>query len=163
MDRPFSNASALQAIAPVLAQALRQCGLGHVVLLERLVRYWDTIAGPQLAAVTQPESIRARVLFITVRDAIWLQQITFYQAQLLENIRNVLGDVSITRLHFLLAMSSSRQPGPASTEAELEPVPLTAVEEQQMQDGTARIADPDLREAVRRAWRQGWQARRSGV
>jgi len=34
------------------------------------------------------------------------------------------------------------------------------VEEQQMQEGTASIADPDLREAVRRAWQRGWQARR---
>ncbi|MBM3225793.1 MAG: DUF721 domain-containing protein [Candidatus Tectomicrobia bacterium] len=163
MDRALSNPSALQALAPVLAQTLRQRGLGHVLLLGRLVQHWDVIAGPQLAAVTRPESIRARVLFIAVSDAIWLQQITFYQAQLLDNIRRVVGEVPITKLHFLLAMSTSRQPASASTEAGLEPVPLTAGEEQQMQDDTACITDPDLREAVRRAWRQGWQARRSGV
>src|SRR5215468_6069150 len=160
MERQTSHASALHALAPVLAQALRQRGLGHLVLLARIVQHWHTIAGPQLATVTQPESIRARVLFITVRDAIWLQQITFYQAQLLENIRSVLGNVAITRLHFTLAMSSSRQPVLSPPEEGLEPLPLTAVEEQQMQEGTASIADPDLREAVRRAWQRGWQVRR---
>jgi predicted nucleic acid-binding Zn ribbon protein len=160
MDRPSAHASALQALAPVLAQTLRQRGLGHLVLLGQIIRHWRTIAGPQLAAVTQPESIRARVLFITVSDAIWLQQITFYQAQLLENIRGVLGDVAITRLHFRLAISSSRQPVLSPPQEGLEPLPLTAVEEQQMRDSTASIADPDLREAVRRAWQRGWQARR---
>lgn len=160
MDRPLSNAGALQALAPALAQALRQRGLGHLVLFGEIVRHWPDIAGPQLAAVTQPESIRARVLFIMVSDAIWLQQITFYQAQLLENIRSVLGDVAITRLHFTLALSSSRQPVLPPPEQGLEPVPLAVVEEQQMQESTAGIADPDLREAVRRAWQQGWQARR---
>ena len=160
MDRQAANAGALQALAPVLAQALRHRGLSHLVLLGQIVRHWYVIAGPQLAAVTQPESIRARVLFITVNDAIWLQQITFYQAQLLENIRSVLGNVAITRLHFTLAMSSSRQPVLSPPEEGLEPLPLTAVEEQQMQEGTASIADPDLREAVRRAWQRGWQARR---
>jgi len=160
MDLQPSNADALQSIAPVLAQALRQRGLGHLVLLGRIVQHWYTIAGPQLTAVTQPESIRGRVLFVTVSDAIWLQQITFYQAQLLENIRSVLGNVAITRLHFTLAMSSSRQPVLSPPEEGLEPLPLTAVEEQQMQEGTASIADPDLREAVRRAWQRGWQARR---
>jgi hypothetical protein len=160
MDRQSANTGALQAFAPVLAQALKQCGLGHLVLLGRIVRHWHAIAGPQLAAVTQPESIRSRVLFITVSDAIWLQQITFYQAQLLENIRSVLGNVAVTRLHFTLAMSSSRQPVLSPPEEGLEPLPLTAVEEQQMQEGTASIADPDLREAVRRAWQRGWQARR---
>ena len=160
MDRQTTNAGTLQALAPALAQALRQRGLGHLVLLGQIIRYWHAIAGPQLAAVTQPESIRARVLFITVSDAIWLQQITFYQAQLLENIRSVLGNVALTRLHFTLAMSSSRPPVLSPPEAGLESLPLTAVEEQQMQEGTASIADPDLREAVRRAWQRGWQARR---
>ena len=160
MDLQPSKADALQSIAPVLAQALRQRGLGHLVLLGRIVQHWYTIAGPQLTAVTQPESIRGRVLFVTVSDAIWLQQITFYQAQLLENIRSVLGDVPITKLHFMLAMSSSRQPVLSPPEEDLEPLPLTAVEEQQMQEGTASIADPDLREAVRRAWQRGWQVRR---
>ena len=160
MDLQPSKADALQSIAPVLAQALRQRGLGHLVLLGRIVQHWYTIAGPQLTAVTQPESIRGRVLFVTVSDAIWLQQITFYQAQLLENIRSVLGDVPITKLHFMLAMSSSQQPVLSPPEEDMEPLPLTAVEEQQMQEGTASIADPDLREAVRRAWQRGWHARR---
>ena len=160
MDRPPSKAGAMQALAPALAQALRQRGLGHLVLFGEIVRHWHDIAEPQLAAVTQPESIRARVLFIMVCDAIWLQQITFYQAQLLENIRRVLGDVAITRLHFTLAMSASRQPVPPPPEQGPGPVLLTAGEAQQMQESTAGIADPDLREAVRRAWQQGWQARR---
>ena len=160
MDRQTSNASALQALAPVLAQALSQRGLGHLVLLARVVQHWPTIAGSQLAAVTQPESIRARVLFVTVSDAIWLQQVTFYQAQLLENMRHVLGNVPITKLHFTLARSSLHQPGLSSPEETLGPLPLTAVEEQQVQESTAGIADPELREAVRRAWQRGWQARR---
>jgi len=59
-----------------------------------------------------------------------------------------------------LAMSSVRRPVLSPPEEGLEPLPLTAVEEQQVQEGTASIADPDLREAVRRAWQRGWQARR---
>src|SRR5215510_67176 len=152
MDRQSANASTLQALAPVLAQALRQRGLGHLVLLGQIIQHWHAIAGPQLAAVTQPESIRARVLFVTVSDAIWLQQITFYQAQLLENIRSVLGDVPIAKLHFTLATSSSRQPVLSPSEEDLESLPVTAMEEQQMQESTASIADPELRETVRRAW-----------
>jgi len=160
MDQPLSSTSALQAMAPMVAQALRQRGLGHLVLLGRLVQHWHDIAGLQLAAVTQPDSIRGRVLFITVNDAIWLQQVTFYQAQLLENIRSAIGDVAITKLHFTLARSSSRQPELSSPEEMPEPLPLTAEEARQVQEGTADITDPDLREAIRRAWQRGWQARK---
>jgi len=160
MDRQTSNAVALQALAPVLAQALRQRGLGHVVLLARLVQHWCTIAGPQLAAVTQPDSIRARVLFVTVRDAIWLQQVIFYQAQLLENMRRILGDVPITKLHFTLAMSAPQRSVCPAPQEGLEPLPLTVAEVQQVQESTAGIADLELREAVQRAWQRAWQARR---
>lgn len=160
MPRQSSPPGFLQRLAPTLAQALQQCGLGHLVLLGQIVAHWPKIAGAQLAAVTQPESIRGRVLFITVRDAIWLQQITFYQAQLLENIRRVLREVPITKLHFTLAMSSSQPPAPAPLNEEQAPLPLTAAEAEQVWEETASIADPELREAVRRAWQQGWQARR---
>ena len=57
-------------------------------------------------------------------------------------------------------MSSPQQPVSTAPEEVLEPAPLTAVEAQQVQEGTAGITDPDLREAVRRAWQWGWQARR---
>lgn len=165
MAEPSNTPEALQAMAPLVAQTLRQRGLGHLLLLARLIQHWPAIAGPQLAAVTQPDSIRGRVLFITVCDAIWLQQVTFYQAQLLENIRSVLGDVSMSRLHFTLALSSRQPASPApaafpEAETHTAPVALTAEEAQQLQEATAHIADPELREAIRRAWQRGWQARR---
>jgi hypothetical protein len=93
----------------------------------------------------------------------------FYQSQLLQNMRNVLGEVGITRLHFSLASSLSRQSGrrdgsrPEQSEEAAgadDPLPLTTAEEQQVVAGTEEIADPELRDAARRAWRMGWQAGR---
>jgi predicted nucleic acid-binding Zn ribbon protein len=164
------HTSALQPLATLVALTLRRAGLGRVVLMSRLLRHWEEIIGPQLAAVAQPEAVRSRVLFVTVTDDIWLQQLMFYQSQLLQNIRNVLGEVSITRLHFSLASSLSPPRGrrgdarPESSEPEAagaaDPLPLTTAEEQQVVAGTEGIADPELRDAARRAWRVGWQAGR---
>jgi hypothetical protein len=129
-----------------------------VVLLARLDRHWKEIVGAQIAAVARPEAMRARVLFVAVADAIWLQQLTFYQAQLLRNIRRVLGDVPIGKLHFTLA-SPWREALPQAAETR-ELLPLTAAEERQVVEETVEIADAELRETVRRAWRRGWQVRR---
>ena len=162
--------SELQPLAPLVVLTLRRAGLGRVVLMSRLLRHWEKIVGPQLAAVAQPEAVRSRVLFVTVTDDIWLQQLMFYQSQLLQNIRNVLGEVSITRLHFSLASSPSVRgglrgaPRPEQAESDTacadDSLPLTTAEEQQVFAGTEEIADPELRDAVRRAWRVGWQAGR---
>jgi hypothetical protein len=127
-----------------------------------LQQHWTEIIGPQLAKVTQPEGVRSRVLFISVADAVWLQQLKFYQSQVLQNMRRVLGDIPIHRLHCTLAAPAQNarrsevtpsDPGPAT-------LPLTAEEERQVITGTDSIADPELRELVRRTWRKGWQVRR---
>lgn len=159
MRRMQRERGTLQPLAPILAQTLRQVGLGRVALLGRIVQHWEDIVGPQLAAVTQPESVRSQVLFVTVTEAIWLQQLMFYHSQLLQNIRKILGNVRITRLHFVLAASSSPSV-PDEAEKVPESLPLTPTEEQQILEDTSGIADLELRRLVRCAWRQGLQAGR---
>ena len=160
MKRQVSKRGTLQPLAPVVEQVLHQAGLGRVMLLGHLQQQWEAIVGPQIAAVTHPEGLRGRVLFVTVSDAIWLQQLTFYQAQLLQNIRQGLGDVPITRLHFSLASSGKPFASGVAARAESQHRPLTGEEERRVLESTAHIADAELREAVRRAWRRGWEAKR---
>ena len=160
---PPSEVGTLEILGLILEKTLRKRGLGNIVLMSQMQRRWTTIAGALLAGVSQPEIIRGRVLFITVRDSVWLQNMTFYQALLLRNIRQNIQNVTFTKLHFTLARSSFRQPEPSVPAEVLVSVPLTAAEDQQVREGTRIIADPELREAVSRAWKQGWQARRSGL
>jgi hypothetical protein len=160
MKRPASKTGTLQPLAPIVEQVMHQAGLGRVTLLGRLQQQWPAIVGSQVAAVTSPEGLRGRVLFVTVGDAIWLQQLTFYHAQLLHNIRQALGDVPIARLHFTLASSVSRFAPGAEETPKLLHQPLTAEEERQVLERTAAIDDPELREAVRCAWRRGWETKR---
>jgi len=159
---PRDRNERLEPLAPLLTQTLERRGLGRVVLLSRLLQHWPEIVGPQLAKVAQPEGVRSRVLFIAVADAVWLQQLKFYQSQVLQNMRRVLGDIPIHRLHCTLATPSrSARPSEArSSEAGPDSLPLTAEEERQVVTGTDSIADPELRELVRRTWRKGWQVRR---
>jgi predicted nucleic acid-binding Zn ribbon protein len=159
MRRAQQGKGTLQPLAPLVAQTLQQAGLGRVALLGSLAQRWQEIVGPHLAAVTHPENIRSRVLFVTVTEAIWLQQLMFYQSQLLQNMRRVLGDVPVNKLHFVLAVTA-RQAAPPQPAPAMEPLSLTAAEERQVLEETNGIADPELRELVRRTWRKGWQVGR---
>jgi hypothetical protein len=144
----------------MITQTLQQVGLGRIALLARVVQRWEEIVGSHIAAVAHPEGIRARVLFVTVTDAVWLQQLTFCQAQLLQKLRQVLGDVPISRVHFALATLPRALP-PPPVEAPTPPaLPLPADAEYQVVESTATIADAELREVVRRAWRRGWASQR---
>lgn len=161
MKRRAPDAKALQPLHVALTDALRQAGLDNVVTLAALQRNWTAIAGSQLAAVSHPVRFRWGELLISVSDAIWLQQMTFYQARLRDNIRSVIGDVKISNLRFVLAYASDHRSGPpVSPAGPAKPTLLTADEERRVRDGTACIADAELREAARRAWRQDLLAKR---
>ena len=162
MNRRASDSKALQPLHAALTDALQQAGLGNVVALVALQRNWAAIAGSQLAAVSHPVRFRWGELLISVSNAIWLQQMTFYQAQLRRNIRSVVGDVKVSSLRFVLAYASDEPSRPrTSTEGVTQqPELLTADEEHRVWEGTACIADAELREAARRAWRQDLLAKR---
>lgn len=162
MNRRAVDAKALQPLHVALADALRQAGLDNVIALATLQRNWTAIAGSQLAAVSHPVRFRWGELLISVSDAIWLQQMTFYQAQLRQNIRSVVSDAKVSNLRFMLAYASD-QPSRLPTVDEgatQQPALLTADEERRVREGTAGIADVELREAARRAWRQDLLAKR---
>ncbi len=162
MNRRASDTKALQPLHVALTDALQQAGLDNVVTLVALQRNWTAIAGSQLAMVSHPVRFRWGELLISVSDAIWLQQMTFYQAQLRRNIRSVVGNVKVLNLRFVLAYASD-QPSRPRTSPEgptQQPALLTADEERRVREGTACIADAELREAARRAWRQDLLAKR---
>jgi hypothetical protein len=159
---PRERNQRLEPLAPLLTQTLERRGLGRLVLLSRLQQHWPEIVGPQLAKVAQPEGVRSRMLFISVADAVWLQQLKFYQSQVLRNMRRVLGDIPIHRLHCTLATPARSASPPEARPSATGPdsLPLTSEEERQVVTGTDSIADPELRELVRRTWHKGWQVRR---
>lgn len=153
------GARGLQPLAPVLVRTLQEAGLAHVMVEGQLARHWKDIVGAQIAAVSHPERIHSQVLFVAVSDTVWLQQLTFYHAQVVQNIRRVLGNVPIAKVRFVLA-SSSRTSAQRPAEA-AHGRSLTTAEARQIESVTAGIGEVDLREGIRRAWRRAWTLGRS--
>ena len=161
MNRRASDARRLQSLPGVLDEALSQAGLQNLVTLVKLKQGWPAIAGSQLAKVSRPVRFRWGELLVSVSDAIWLQQMTFYQAKLRERIGSVVGDANVTKLRFVLAYASDAPSSPSSPPGEPDqPRRLTADEESMVQSGTAGISNPGLREAAGRAWRQDLLSKR---
>jgi predicted nucleic acid-binding Zn ribbon protein len=64
---------------------------------------WSQAVGERLAAVAQPVSERAGTLTIECSEAVWVQELDLMQAQLLERLRDELGDRAPEALRFRLA------------------------------------------------------------
>ena len=160
MSRAAPDKKTLQPLPAVLAEAMTQAGLSNVVTLVKLKRSWPAIAGAQLAQVSQPVRFRWGELLVSVSDAIWLHQMTFFQAKLRDNIQSAVGG-RVSKLRFVLAYASDQPSGVSSpVGGRAQQQALTVDEERMVRSGTAGISHAGLREAASRAWRKDLIAKR---
>jgi len=68
---------------------------------------WTTAVGEQLAAVATPVSERAGTLTVECAEAVWVQELDLMQAQLLERLREELGEQAPQALRFRLRKDTS--------------------------------------------------------
>ena len=63
---------------------------------------WLEAVGEQLAAVAEPVSERAGTLTVECAEAVWVQELDLMQTQLLERLREQLGELAPEALRFRL-------------------------------------------------------------
>jgi predicted nucleic acid-binding Zn ribbon protein len=67
---------------------------------------WSTAFGERLAAVATPVSERAGTLTVECADGVWAQELDLMQEQLLERLREALGERAPKALRFRVARGS---------------------------------------------------------
>lgn len=69
---------------------------------------WERLVGPGLAAHAAPQRIQDGILFITVEDAVWANELFMWRSGILKKMHQTLGDVSIRDIRFFVG----EKPGP---------------------------------------------------
>jgi predicted nucleic acid-binding Zn ribbon protein len=67
---------------------------------------WSAAVGAQIAEVAQPISERSGTLTVECTNAMWAQELDLMQAQLLERLREALGEGAPEALKFRVARGS---------------------------------------------------------
>ena len=96
MTRRRAPRQAATAFRAALDMAAPQTGLAAIQSA------WATTVGEQLAAVATPVSERAGTLTIECADSVWAQELDLMQAQLLDRLKEALGEKAPTALKFRL-------------------------------------------------------------
>jgi predicted nucleic acid-binding Zn ribbon protein len=68
--------------------------------LAGLQSVWAELVGERIAAVARPVSERAGVVTIDCADSVWAQELDLMQAQLLQRLRERLGEAAPRTLRF---------------------------------------------------------------
>ena len=118
--------------------------------LHKVFEFWNKTVGKEIDAVAQPYLIRGHVLWVKVRDSIWMQQLHFQKMLLLENINKQLVNEKFSDIHFQLDSSLS---APMEPETEKQkPVFLDKKQEQEFDKLISPLENDDLKASLKSLW-----------
>lgn len=153
-------------VAGLITDLLVKAGVQKAVREHRLVTEWDRIVGERVAARAWPDGLSRGVLYVRVSNSAWMHELAFLKDAMIDAARRVTGDppvVKEVRFHIgarraidaddpLAELAARRR---ARAAAKPPPrLPVSGREAQAIDRDTARIADPELREAIRAAWKR---------
>ena len=110
---------------------------------------WEHIVGPMLVNRTKPISVVAGHLVVEVPSVAWRVQLVSYEGALVDRIKHLLGDDSITGIDWKLnpALASTDSPKVVEPAIEAPPrKPPQRADDPTVREAAGAIADPELRE-----------------
>jgi predicted nucleic acid-binding Zn ribbon protein len=93
-----------EAIGKIVADWLGQRGLADRVDQAGVIPEWPSLVGPQIAAVTSPQSITANgTLFVHVTTNAWMNELSMLEPELLRSLNAKPDRTPVRRIRWLLA------------------------------------------------------------
>jgi predicted nucleic acid-binding Zn ribbon protein len=93
-----------EAIGKIVADWLGQRGLADRVDQAGVIPEWPRLVGPQIAAVTSPQSITANgTLFVHVTTNAWMNELSMLEPDLLRSLNAKPDRTPVRRIRWLLA------------------------------------------------------------
>ena len=91
------------AIGDILAGVLADSGVAARIEQATIVPEWVTLVGPQIGAVTVPQSITADgTLFVAVTTNAWMMELSMMEPDLLRALNAKPGRAPVRRIRWLL-------------------------------------------------------------
>ncbi len=123
-----------------VAYALDRSGLTDQARRVRIAKIWRDAVGPKLAERTAPESFNRGVLLVRTASAAWQNELTYLRSELIQRINEALGTELVKDLK-VVSGRFHRHTAPSTRKKR----PLTAREQEAVDDAAQAIRDPELR------------------
>ena len=119
--------------------------------LHKVFAFWDKTVGKEIATIAQPSVIRGSVLWVKVKDSIWMQQLHLQKILLLEKINRQFNGEELSNIHFQLDSSLSA-PQPEPEEEKPKQVFLDKKQEQEFDKLIDYLENDDLKASLKSLW-----------
>ena len=160
-----SKKNSAKGLGILLQDVFRQKNWHDRLGQHQVFLFWDKLVG-ELSARAQPDIIRGNVLWISVSDSVWMQQLQYEKQTLLEQINNELilqhkrvkgkktkDAPQIEDIKFKLAPNLSHTPRNTPKQKTKQcTVPIDADRLEEFESTTSCIDNEDIKKSIKNLW-----------
>ncbi|TRZ76661.1 MAG: DUF721 domain-containing protein [Deltaproteobacteria bacterium] len=141
----------LQRLGNVLQGILKEHNIFFDSEEQRLLEVWQKAVGPQISVQTRPDRLKRNTLFVKVSSSVWMHQLHILKQDIIEKINQLLGKELITNIHFSIGEIPSAMPTNSySSSFSPDSYPLRDKDKKLIEKSISSVADPELKEILRR-------------
>jgi Protein of unknown function (DUF721). len=143
----------LEPLGQIIRKVAKREGLPLHAADMRLLNFWDRAVGPQVAAQTYPEDIRRGILQVRVSSSVWMHQLQFLKEDILRKLHDVMGSDSVKGFRFSIGEIPRLAPAPKPDAPPREVLGTSLLKPRDrrlIEESVATVADPELRELLKR-------------
>ncbi len=148
----FENKTKVVPVASQLQPLFQKKNWHALWQVYTLSKNWAKVAGSKAAQRSKPAYMRKNVLWIQVRDSVWMQHLHSMKPQILDQVRRFAPELEVTDIRWLLRPTrpeTPQQPPDRRHKAR----PPTPEKEKDFARIAATVEDEECRAALRRLWR----------
>jgi len=109
---------------------------------------WEEAVGEQIARLTTPLRVREGTIFVEVQSHVHAQELSMLKERYIKKINELLGEERVRDIRFRISAGGVLR-GEGKEPVELEEVPLSAEEQEEIVHLVSDVEDARLREALR--------------
>lgn len=145
----------MQPLQCGLVQALQSKNWHNLSKLLALTEKWPLIVGDEGARQCEPAFVRRDVLYVSVANSIWMQQLQLLKREILANIKHQLPDIKCSDIRYQLQVSAGKKEERQSSQKEHKVKSTVATEKvEAFARLTETVDNQDCREALLRLYKR---------
>lgn len=91
-------------LAESISEVLRNCHGGEGQNAHAVWGVWDRVVGEAMARNAQPAAFKQRMLLVHVSSSVWLQEMHFRKAELIERLNMAAGSRVVEEIRFKIGL-----------------------------------------------------------
>lgn len=92
----------LKPLADFLPNTLKRMGIANQITQQKAVLLWKNIVGKDIAKQTNASHIENNVLFVSVKNSVWMNELTFLKSQIIKKLNESIGQDAVKDIKFFL-------------------------------------------------------------